>query len=80
MLGKEHREWALCTFRNGKVGDGLPSVHGHAPAILNFAAAEVDDEFCAVIVEGFKDRLQAFEGEGAGGEEEGCYNDLPREE
>lgn len=43
------------TFRDGEICNSLPSVHGHAPAIFDSTTAEVDDEFRAVVVEGFED-------------------------
>ena len=58
------------------VRDRLPLVHGDEPCLLDASAAEVDDKLGLVVVEAREDALEVREGEGAGGEEEGGYDDL----
>jgi hypothetical protein len=68
----------LFTFAHLHVGDGLPLVHGHEPALIAAVApaAEVDDQLGLVAVQRGQDRVEARLREGAVGEEERGDDDL----
>lgn len=63
-LGAVRLEEADVVLVDLEVGDGLPFVHGYAPACANTAAGEVDDELFLIAAEAGEDGLQSLEREG----------------